>query len=253
MSLGFGFGFPRRLFGATAWTPAQIPTALWLDANDTSTITLNGSNVSQWNDKSGNGRNAVQAAAVVQPTYNLTGLNGKPTLSFDGFDVMDGLWSAATSDQATIAVVGAYGSSAGIQVITSLGSSTVNSGLGIGWNTAFNAFLWGSGDTNRAGFIDAPIIQIGILSQSSITLSVNGNTSSSAIGSAATLNSAYQVGAISGTFFMSNGSRLSEVIVLNSAASTTDRQLIEGYLAWKWGTQASLPADHPYKNAPPTI
>jgi hypothetical protein len=36
-------------------------------------------------------------------------------------------------------------------------------------------------------------------------------------------------------------------------ASATDRQKIEGYLAWKWGIQASLPAAHPYRNAAPTF
>ena len=30
-----------------------------------------------------------------------------------------------------------------------------------------------------------------------------------------------------------------------------DRQKIEGYLAWKWGLETALPADHPYKNAAP--
>lgn len=55
--------------GRTAWTPAQISTALWLDAADSSTVTLNGSTVSQWNDKSGNGRNAVQATAANQPGW----------------------------------------------------------------------------------------------------------------------------------------------------------------------------------------
>jgi len=69
MTLGFGFGFPRRWPGATVWTPAVIQTALWLDANDTSTITLNGLTVSQWNDKSGNGRNATQPTAASQPTF----------------------------------------------------------------------------------------------------------------------------------------------------------------------------------------
>ena len=35
------------------------------------------------------------------------------------------------------------------------------------------------------------------------------------------------------------------------STNTTTRQLIEGYLAWKWNLQASLPADHPYKNVAP--
>jgi len=33
---------------------------------------------------------------------------------------------------------------------------------------------------------------------------------------------------------------------------SSDRELVEGYLAWKWGLQANLPVDHPYRNAPPT-
>jgi hypothetical protein len=57
-------GSARRL-----WTPAQLTTSLWLDAADASTITLNGSTVSQWNDKSGNSRNAVQATTTYQPLY----------------------------------------------------------------------------------------------------------------------------------------------------------------------------------------
>ena len=68
------------------WTPAALGSslALWLDAADASTITLNGSTVSQWNDKSGNGRNATQATAANQPTYIANSINGKSALDWDG-------------------------------------------------------------------------------------------------------------------------------------------------------------------------
>jgi hypothetical protein len=49
---------------------------------------------------------------------------------------------------------------------------------------------------------------------------------------------------------------LAEVIsVPNSGAvlPTAERQKIEGYLAWKWGLQGSLPVGHPYENNPPTL
>jgi hypothetical protein len=39
-----------------------------------------------------------------------------------------------------------------------------------------------------------------------------------------------------------------EILVYNSALSNTDRQIVEGYLAWKWGIEAQLPTGHPYKN-----
>ncbi|HMG83686.1 MAG TPA: hypothetical protein VK559_11670, partial [Ferruginibacter sp.] len=40
-----------------------------------------------------------------------------------------------------------------------------------------------------------------------------------------------------------------EVILTNNTLSTTYRQLEEGYLAWKWGTQGNLGSTHPQKNA----
>jgi hypothetical protein len=44
-----------------------------------------------------------------------------------------------------------------------------------------------------------------------------------------------------------------EVVYTNTALSTTDRERLEGYFAWKWGLEASLPAGHPFRNTPPTI
>jgi hypothetical protein len=49
--------------------PSFLPTqvsgcALWLDAADSSSMTLSGSNVTQWNDKSGNGRHATAQSAA---------------------------------------------------------------------------------------------------------------------------------------------------------------------------------------------
>jgi len=39
---------------------------------------------------------------------------------------------------------------------------------------------------------------------------------------------------------------ISEIIVYNAALTAAQRQSIEGYLGWKWGVQAQLPATHPY-------
>jgi hypothetical protein len=45
--------------------------------------------------------------------------------------------------------------------------------------------------------------------------------------------------------------RIAEVVVANTLADAGDRQRLEGYLAHKWGLQGNLPADHPWKAAPP--
>jgi hypothetical protein len=43
-----------------------------------------------------------------------------------------------------------------------------------------------------------------------------------------------------------------EVLFYSGAITTIQRQVLEGYLAWKWGRQADLPVGHPYKDAAPT-
>lgn len=49
---------------------------LWLDAADSSTVTLNGSNVSEWRDKSSSGIHYSQATAAYQPGYSTSYKNG---------------------------------------------------------------------------------------------------------------------------------------------------------------------------------
>jgi hypothetical protein len=83
-------------------------------------------------------------------------------------------------------------------------------------------------------------------SASAIAIAKNGTAgtiSTSLIPKAPTL--AFSVGL--------NGSGvLREVIVASSYLADSVGQQIEGYLAWKWGLAASLPAGHPYKSSPPT-
>jgi len=56
--------------GGTLWTPAEITTSLWFDANDLTTINKDGSNViTDWNDKSGNERHASQSTSSARPIH----------------------------------------------------------------------------------------------------------------------------------------------------------------------------------------
>ena len=57
---------------------------LWLDAADTTTISLNGSGVSQWNDKSGNAFAFTQGTLANMPQSGTQTINGKNVLDFDG-------------------------------------------------------------------------------------------------------------------------------------------------------------------------
>lgn len=245
--------------GPKLWRPNALAgsLALWLDAEDTASITLNGTTVSQWADKSGNGRNAAQSTAANQPTFATSGIFGKPSLGFDGNDLMSGTWSPATASQATVAVVCSYGVSTTTSAAASIGTNSANSGLGIGWNatfTRYNSFLWGVNEGSlSSAFTSNPVIQIGLLSSTEVAQSFNGVLNQAAIGSPATISTAYQVGAINGVLPLSAASRVAEVVILNVSASTDNRQRLEGYLAWKWGLEANLPSNHPYKLLPPTV
>lgn len=59
---------------AASFSPTDISgLALWLDASDAATVTLDGSsNVELWADKSGNGRNATQSTVLNRPNYSAT-------------------------------------------------------------------------------------------------------------------------------------------------------------------------------------
>lgn len=61
---------------------AQGTLVLDLDATVFSSLTFNGGDISGWADQSGADNNAAQATATAQPTYNATGINNRPSLTF---------------------------------------------------------------------------------------------------------------------------------------------------------------------------
>lgn len=71
---------------STAFSPTDIPgLALWLDAADASTVSLDVSNnVEEWRDKSGNGRHFQREFATQRPAYSLASINGLNSIYYDG-------------------------------------------------------------------------------------------------------------------------------------------------------------------------
>lgn len=58
-------------FTAGQFSPASLGNmAWWLDAADASSISLSSTKVTQWSDKSGNGRNFTQSDDAKRPTYS---------------------------------------------------------------------------------------------------------------------------------------------------------------------------------------
>lgn len=251
-------GFPI-IFGSgwrKNWTPAQIPTALWLDAADTATITFNGATVSQWGDKSGNIRTVSQAVAADQPTYQATGLNGKPVLSFDGSDFLQNLTPLALIRNAPgvtlVAVLSYTNNTVGrcaVSISTpTLGQNRATIGVNVG---GFAGYMTGGRRLDGDSFAAAgsatfsaatTLIQVGVLdyANSDAFSYINGslnasNTSFQTNGNSSDTDSGALYIGQSGTLTNQMIGLIGEVIVTSGALSTQDRQLLEGYLAWKWG------------------
>lgn len=240
------------------WTPAQITTALWLDAAAASTVTLNGSTVSQWNDKSGNSRNFAQANAANQPGYS------NPNITFDGAnDALTrstGSFGYGTGDFAILAVVAptARTSAFGSEII-SQHLYGVSADFIFQISTAGNLRYWRNGANIVASSTTVPLNTRSIVE---VTRTSNNHVlyiNASSVGSAIIADFIQNISppAIGGSANSNNNSAfagaINEVLVVPTTLSTTDRQKLEGYLAWKWGLQANLPVGHPYKNTPPTV
>ena len=85
---------------------SQIPMnglQLWLKSD--AGIVLNGSNVSSWQDQSGNGYDAIQSNMNRQPIFVDNELNGKPVLRFDGSNDKLGFTGSLTMTQISFFIV----------------------------------------------------------------------------------------------------------------------------------------------------
>lgn len=242
------------------WTPAQLTTSLWLDANDSSTITIS-TGVSQWNDKSGNGRNATQATGANQPLVISAALNGLNVLRFDGSNDLlnyDGSFFVNTSYMVFSVVTRRSNRTFNFY----MGGTTTsnNNNLILGWTSPSTLHEFAQYGTSFAATVESytspiPDLWVGWLDTSVGRRQRRNGTQVATSGTTTQLSG--NGGSSIGRFFDVSNSYydgdVAEIIATTSVLTLSNIQLVEGYLAWKWGLVASLPADHPYKNAAPTL
>jgi len=91
---------------AISFIPTQIPgLSIWLDGDDVTTITLVGSKVSAWTDKSGNGNDATQSVDLNRLTYVTDIQNGRNILRGSGNQWLFNATSPTLTTTVTIYVV----------------------------------------------------------------------------------------------------------------------------------------------------
>ncbi len=250
------------------WSPASITTELWLDGSDASTITLNGSVVSQWNDKSGNGRHATQGDNAKRPIYLSNSINGRSTLDWDGTDDSMEITGAVSTtlntilsndDTHSIAILLEADVISNSPVILHVPEGSweflieVNStGGGLYWGYTTSNFRTYS--TGTFASITKPTFFVLTKSDSSTGDAYSAgslvSSYSGTLGATPTMTSNFVIGSYSSSSFNFNG-RIAEIIISKETWDTETRQRVEGYLAHKWGREGDLPVDHPYKSISP--
>jgi hypothetical protein len=252
------------------WDPRFVGNiTMWYDGADSTTMT-GSAPITQWNDKSGNGNHLTVA---VGPTRSATSNNRV------GFDItFNGSTQYIRSDSVTAPGTAALsvfilvknsssnsgnngriiaGITTGPEASDSTGfrmsnNSATSNSLTItkgGDGTTYNGITWDqyhiinvqwNGTDNSPVYSDGSFVSQ-YSSNSATTFTFNRFGLGASLGTSA--NSFAPA-----TFWAGS---INEVIIFKSVLSTTNRQLVEGYLAWKWGLQANLPAGHPYLSASP--
>jgi len=237
-----------------------IPTAisgcqLWLDAADSSTITIQ-TGVSQWNDKSGQGRHVTQSTTSLQPVYSSV----SNALVFNS-NAWLGIPNALASITPTYTIF----------VVDKRASASVHFFIGMHDATGGNvALVLGYNGTTTSHHTTAYITDCMVtipayagaaepkrLARYDYTGSlrdtyINGGQLSTIQSFSATLptwnnaniGAGYYTPGVSGLDWWYVGN-IHEIIFYNNVLTTAQAQQVESYLAQKWGLKSSIPADHP--------
>jgi hypothetical protein len=243
---------PKTLRPSGGFSPRSIAgLQLWMDATRISSLTFNGSSVSQANDLSGNGRHFTQGTGANQPTYAAAGMNGRPALQFTSSvanrmdstaTIADVFGTPTTSPQSTIFAV--MRNVAGVQNAC-FGSNGDPNGRFI-FLLRFNPTQSLVDVVNATdGRLFSPVTQavseaagIHVVFRSGATQTVRTNgaqvvTTASATSNFSTTTATIQVGKALSS--LGNEGVFSELLFWNRALSASEIARVELYLSAKYG------------------
>ena len=229
---------------ATGFNPKAIANlALWLDANDTSTVIIE-TGVKSWADKSGNGKTFTQDTLNSQPSYAAT-LNGKKVISFNGSsNQLNNSTNIINAANVTVFLVGQRNSGTFGGYITSMdsaGSGDLSPAIIIQSTNVAVRGDNGTLATGSAGGFAGPSVITGVVTNWAPSIYVGGALvqSQAAGGTPGPLNTKTAIGTYriaAGNFL--NG-YIAEIICYTRVLTSTERQTVERYLGKKWGLTVS--------------
>lgn len=261
--LGSGFGGMGRIGGSSPhilWTPLNDAGLIdWWSTTATASFTFNGSNVAAWIGQKAT-VNMVQATGANQPAYTGSTIGGVQSLTFNGASSQN-LLSPNFSQPGTwtLATVGQLTSTAGTQNFVDSDDGTTNrqsqylrNNVGALESIAFNT-VPANFTASVSPLTTAAAIVGSQHAATTILATINGTdgTPTTTTGTPATVNTGLTFGRnlAGGNALTGN---LGDVIFTNTV-STSVKQKMEGFLAWKFGLQGNLPGGHPYKSRAPFV
>jgi len=235
---------PTEITGCSLWLDGADATTLFQDTAGTSLVTSTGQTVRRWNDKSGRGCNATQAGNA--PTWNSAGFTTFTRTNSQTLLLSNGTlpYSAVNTAYSMFAVVRPTVPSAFLTILCS-GSAATNQFNGLQISNAGQLMnIWfandvGGGSVPQNVFSIASAIYTG--SSRGVFLTGSNLVTVASSGWAGTISNNI-IGRESATNSHPFGGDMGEIIVYPTAVSTSQRQVIEGYLAWKWGRSTALPS-----------
>lgn len=245
------------------WNPLSVTDCIiWLDPSDISQLTYALSNVSAIVDKSFTANTFSQTTDSLRPNTSVL-FNGIRALTFPRTATANCLSANNSANynnmtQYSIFIINRP------TWLTSTGAAPAMFGIRSATTTAFSWHL----DPNKSSYL---IWNGSTVASTSFTAQANelllfgcvqgattfipykngtaGNTVTYSITAATGLPATYG-NSRTGTNEGWQG-QIGEVLLYKRALSTTERQRVEGYLAWKWGLQDKLSGTHPYKTVAP--
>jgi hypothetical protein len=252
-------GHPYANACPTGFDPSQLSNlSAWYDASDPNVVmnTSGTSSVTAWRDKSGSAITLVAPySSTTWPTLAGNSINGQSTLVFNGAQYLYSSTGFPTGSDYSIATVALFSTLSGIN--NNILSSYLNNGTthALYGRNGTTPTMFQSGDiVSAASTGSAAFLAVGTSQTGNGATSIYVDGGSAVSGTAANktvVDPSIEVGGYTGGANFLGGD-IAEAIVYHSVLSTAERQFVEGYLACRWGLQASLPASHPYRATCPS-
>jgi hypothetical protein len=234
----------------------------WYDASDTASISLSGSAVTQWNDKSGNGFYQSQSTSARRPQSGVNTLNSKNVITFDGNDTLVAQtasdWTFMNNSTGCTIFMAAYYDATSVQtmIMDTSESTTGNRGITVyrqGSDVLGSFVVLGSGGdyvsnyNGTTALPDAAGAYWSIVMDNSNATAANrliykingganqsGNTFSSTASSSAPFQP-LRLASYDNTGAQGFQGRMAEIIIYSGVLSSGDISTVNTYLATKWG------------------